>query len=342
MDHLAIDLGGRESQICVRGADGTILEEKRVATATLERFFASREKSVVVMETCAEAFRLADAARTAGHHVRVVPATLVKQLGVGARRTKTDQRDARALSEVSTRIDLPSVHIPSTPSREMKSRCGIREAQVRARTMLVNAVRGWMRGQGIHVRGHAEHLPAALRKYYATKKATQMPDFIANMLTTIDHLSETIHEADRDLATRAESDETCKRLMTVPGVGPVTSLRFVAALDDVTRFKSAHDVSAYLGLTPGEHSSSERKQRTSITKAGSPQVRWALTQAAWAARNSRGEHPMLAWALEVEKRRGKRVATIALARKLAGILFAMWRDGTSYDPRKGAAPPSTI
>src|SRR5512140_2195381 len=99
MDHIAIDLGGRESQICVRGPEGKILEEKRITTLALPRFLAGREKSVVVMETCTEAFRIADAARAAGHVVKVVAATLVKQLGVGARRTKTDQRDAQALSE---------------------------------------------------------------------------------------------------------------------------------------------------------------------------------------------------------------------------------------------------
>jgi transposase len=202
--------------------------------------------------------------------------------------------------------------------------------------MLVNAVRGWMRGQCLRVRGHAEHLPAALRKHFAERKATPLPEFIVDMLASIDRLSESIRNADRDLATRAAHDPVCVRLMTVPGVGPVTSLRFVAALDDVTRFKNAHDVQAYFGLTPGEHSSSDRQRRTSITKAGSPQVRWALVQAAWAARHSKGGHPMLAWATEVEKRRGKRVAVVALARKLAGILFAIWRDGTAYEPHRAA------
>jgi hypothetical protein len=84
----------------------------------------------VVVETCAEAFCVADAARQLGHETRVVPATLVKTLGVGARRLKTDQRDARALSEVSCRIDLPSVHIPTTESRDRKTMCGMREALV--------------------------------------------------------------------------------------------------------------------------------------------------------------------------------------------------------------------
>src|SRR5215470_17720016 len=139
MQHVAIDLGGRESQVCIRAADGTIVEEKR-------------PPSRVILETSAEAFRVADAAKTAGHEVRVVPATLVKSLGVGARGIKTDQRDARTLSEASCRIDLPSVHIPTPASRELKSVCGAREEMVESRTKLINNVRGWLRGQLWRVR----------------------------------------------------------------------------------------------------------------------------------------------------------------------------------------------
>src|SRR5262249_6152916 len=97
MEHVAIDLGAKKSQICVRSADGRILEEKRWPTGDLETCLAGRPTSRVVVETCAEAFCVADAARKLGHETRVVPATLVKTLGVGARRLKTDQRDARAL-----------------------------------------------------------------------------------------------------------------------------------------------------------------------------------------------------------------------------------------------------
>src|ERR1700721_4362304 len=109
MEHIAIDLGGRESQVCVRNEDGKILQEGKHPTGELEKIFEGRTRSRVIVETSAEAFKVADAALRQGYEVRVVPATLVKSLGVGARRTKTDQRDAQALSQVSCRIDLPSV-----------------------------------------------------------------------------------------------------------------------------------------------------------------------------------------------------------------------------------------
>ena len=183
MEHLAIDLGGRESQICVRRGDGQIVEEKRFRTAMLPAYLASRPRSRVVVETCSEAFRVADAALAVGHEVRVVPATLVRSLGVGARRLKTDRRDAQVLSEVSCRIDLPSVHVPSQQARQRKTMCGMREAVVGARTKLVNTVRGWLRAEGRRPRGgDAATFAARVRVLYAD---TPLPTYIERQLRTI-------------------------------------------------------------------------------------------------------------------------------------------------------------
>jgi uroporphyrinogen-III synthase len=116
-------------------------------------------------------------------------------------------------------------------------------------------------------------------------------------------------------------------------VGPVTAAAFVAALDDVTRFQSAHQVMAYLGQVPSEWSSGERQHRGHITKAGSPRVRWLLVEAAWRILRSRDPQAagLRAWAERIAARRGQRIAVVALARRLAGILYAMWRDGRPYD-----------
>src|SRR5262249_50899173 len=134
-----------ESQICVRAEDGTILEERRCRTAALPTYMAARPKSRVIVETCAEAFGVADAALELGHEGRGGPATLVRSVGVGSRGQKTDRRDAQILSEVSCRIDLPSVHVPSREARQRKTMCGMREALISARTKLINTVRGWLR-----------------------------------------------------------------------------------------------------------------------------------------------------------------------------------------------------
>jgi transposase len=334
MEHIAIDLGGRESQICVRSAEGKLLEELRWPTRALGEYLAKRSKSRVIVETCAEAFFVASHAAQLGHQTRIVPATLVKTLGVGERRMKTDKRDARKLSEVSCRIDLPTVHMPSTESRELKTLLGMRDALLASRTMLINTVRGFLRASATAIPKSADSFVRRAREVLGAT----MPECVERQLQAIDGLSVQIDAADKQLGQLAKTHSVCPRLMSVPGIGPVTALYFVAVVDDVSRFKSAHDLESYLGLTPGIDASSSKERNLSITKAGSSPMRKCLVQAAWAARRARGHHPMVGWSLAVEKRRGKRIAIVAFARKLAGILFAIWRDGTVYNPRDAAQP----
>lgn len=336
MDHVAIDLGGRQSQICVRAADGTILKETRYETKRLGAFLKKLSYSRVILETSAEAFRIADLAFERGHEVRVVPATLVKSLGVGARGIKTDVRDARATSEASCRIDLPSVHVPSARSRELKSMCASREALIGSRTKLINSVRGWLRRHVVQVRSGATHTFAERVRAKIPELPDGMPAHIERSLDTIEVLSKHIAEANTELQQVARNDTVCQRLMTVPGVGPVTAVRFIAALDVEHRFDNCHSVESYLGLTPGTWQSAARGHSTHITKAGSKHARWTLIQAAWCAMRTRKNDPMVLWAQGVAHRRGRHVAATALARKIAGILYALWRDGTTYNASRAA------
>jgi transposase len=340
VQHIAIDLGSKESQICVRAEQGEILHEGKVPTHSLDRYLKRQPHSRVILESCAEAFRIADIAQGCEHQVRVVPATLVRSLGVGARGIKTDRRDAQVLSEASCRIDLPSVHIPTDIARQRRSMCGARELLVASRTSLICCVRGWARTQLLKV-------PACQTEVFSKRvlaAAVTIPDgipvYIERLLVAINSLSEQIAAADKELEDLAAQEPVCQRLMSVPGVGPVTSMRFIAAIDDVSRFANAHAIQAFLGLTPGENSSSMRQQRTGITKAGPAPVRRALVQAAWSIRRARPLDPISQWAMEIEKRRGKFVATVAVARKLAGILFALWRDGSHYEPNHQLRKPT--
>lgn len=334
MEHIAIDLGGRESQVCVRRADGRIEEERRLPTLALPDYLAGRPRARVILETCSESFRVADAARAQGHDVRIVPTTLIRALGVGARRTKTDRRDAQALSAASCRLDLPSVHLPSPTARARKTLCGTRAALVSARTQLLNTVRGWLRQQGVRLRsGGVETFARRVR----AAGLPALPPAIERQLVTIEHLTFQIAAAARELDQLVTADPVCARLMSVPGIGSVTAALFTATLDDATRFPDAHAVASYLGLVPGEASSGDRTRRLGITKAGACAVRTSLVQAAWVTRRRAPNDPLVQWAGRIEQRRGRKVAIVALARKLAGILFALWRDGTTYEPRHGAA-----
>lgn len=333
MEHIAIDLGSRESQVCVRTAEGEILEERRVGTRSLGKYLANRPKSRVVLEACAEAFPVADAALVAGHETVVVPASLAPSLGVGERGVKTDVRDARNLSEASCRMSrLPRVHVPTQASRDRKAMCGLREGLVQARTKLINTVRGWTRPQGLGVIKSGAPTTFALRvREHVKSRGGTIPSYVELVLKSIQDLNVQIAEADQALEDAADSDPTCKLLMTAPGVGPTTAVRFAAAIDSVERFPNAHRLESYLGLTPGENSSSQRKRKTALTKAGPSKMRWVLVQAAWAARRYYKDDPLVLWSKEVEKRRGKQVAVMALVRRLAGVLYAMWRDRSPYN-----------
>jgi len=332
MQHLAIDLGGRESQICIRDERGKILRQARVFTSQLQRVLAEEPPSRVVMETCSESFTVAQWARSVGHDVRIVPASAVRALGVGARGLKNDVRDAQVLSDVSTKVDIISVHMASDLARERKARCTAREALVKARTQLVNTVRSFLRQHVIHVRCKAENLPKKAREVLLAS-SNGIPDYIERLLSALEAITDQIDRADIELSELAVQDKTCKLLMTVPGIGPVTAMRFVAAIDDPARFPSASHVCSYLGLTPGENTTGFKPRRTGITKAGAACVRRTLSQAAWCLWRTRPEDPLVLWAHRVADKRGKQKANIALCRKLAALMFVLWRDDSPYNPK---------
>jgi transposase len=157
-----------------------------------------------------------------------------------------------------------------------------------------------------------------------------LPSYIERQLDLIEALGAGIEAAHRELTWLAKQSEVASRLRTVPGIGILTSLAFVAVVDDIRRFQDAHRLESYVGLTPGEHSSGERQRRTSINKAGSSLLRFLLIEGAWRIYRLCPQHQMVLWAKEIEKRRGRNIAIVALARKVTGILFAIWRDGSSY------------
>jgi transposase len=337
VEHIAIDLGGRESQICVRNDAGEILEERRHPTTRLGLFLAKREPGGrVLLETSSEAFAVAELARDCGHEVRVVPTSLVRALGVGERKMKNDQRDARKLSEMDCRMEVPSVHIPSAERRDQQARVTARQGLVEARTKLINVVRSYFRTTATaQVKATSKTLAKNARKQLSHRR-DGIPDYIESILCVLDSLNEQIAKADEALQALAAADPVCKRLQTMPGVGPITSICFATAIDTVDRFESASRLTSYLGLTPGEDTTGFKTKRTNMTKAGSSRTRWVLVQAAWSMVRCRPNDPLTLWYRGVAGRRGAKIAIVALARKMAGILYAMWRDEQSYDPQKAA------
>ena len=161
------------------------------------------------------------------------------------------------------------------------------------------------------------------------------------LLTTLDA---EIRQADEAVRQIAVHDPVVARLTSAPGIGPVTAAAFVATLDRADRFAGAHQVESYLGLIPSEDSSADYRRRGHITKAGNPRMRWLLVQAAWAVWHSKkaDAQSLRAWAQRIAHRRGKSVAIVALARRLAGIVFAMWRDETPFEAARLGRRATTV
>ncbi len=217
----------------------------------------------------------------------------------------------------------------------------MRDLLVRARGRTISLVRTLVRSEGLRVRaGDADQFG---RYVSALELPDELQATIAPLLALWAHLTEQLTAADAQLVATVASNPVVQRLTTAPGVGPVIATAFVATLDEAGRFGGAHQVESYLGLVPSEDSSADRHRRGHITKAGNPRMRWLLVQAAWAALRSRRADAagLRAWANQVATRRGARIASVALARRLAGILFAMWRDQTTFHGAQvGAARPA--
>jgi transposase len=147
-------------------------------------------------------------------------------------------------------------------------------------------------------------------------------------------INEQVDQINEQLDEQVQEQEVPRRLCTTAGVGAVTATTYVAVIDNIDRFESASKVTSYLGLVPKERSSSEKRIQGGITKAGNSHLRWLLVEAAWSiVTHPRAETEYLrTWYNRIASRRGKQIAVVALARKLARILYAMWRDGTEFRP----------
>ncbi len=156
-------------------------------------------------------------------------------------------------------------------------------------------------------------------------------------------LHQQLADCDERIEHLAAQDPRVPHLRSVPCVGPVTAAAFLAAVDDAQRFRHAHQLEAYLGLVPRQYSSGETQRRGPITKAGHSRIRWLLIQAAVSIlrRHPPQAEALRTWALAIAARRGKQVAVVALARRLAGILFALLRDGTVFAPQRVRPPRPT-
>lgn len=349
MDHIGIDVHKKDSQICILTEHGELLERRiRTEPGRFAEELGPRPRARILIESATESEWVARCLEALGHDVIVADPNFAPMYAQRTRKVKTDRRDARALAEACVLGAYRRAHRLSDNQRHVRARLTVRDALVRTRTGYISVIRSLLRQHGWRVRtGAPESFSSRVR---TLPLPGRLLSEIAPLLAVLRQVNQQLAYSDDRIETLTATDARVRRLRTVPNVGPVTAAAFVAAIDDVTRFRRGHEVEAYLGLVPRELSSGETQRRGRITKAGPSRMRRLLVQAAVSL--LRRPDPRTAqlreWAMRLASRRGKKVAVVALARRLAGILYAMLRDGSSYEPsahhssrRPAATPPLT-
>ena len=258
------------------------------------------------------------------------------------RRSKTDAADARALLEAARDRDLRPVRIKSIEQQALQALHRTRSLWMSTRTSRINALRGFCREFGLHIPVGARTGLEAIARAVADERSA-LPQMLRStagtLLDEIRVLEARIAQLERDLSAVAAASEPCKQLMTIPGIGLLSSTAIVAATSgSVAHFTSSRHFAAWFGLTPKERSSGEQRRLGRISKMGDKYLRMLLThgarsvlQAAVASRN-RGKIPtgIRAWALALQNRSNHNKATCAIANKLARICYAVLRDRSAF------------
>lgn len=330
---VGIDLGDRGSRYAMINRAGKLIEEGEFANtaAGLAGVFEPLPRARAALETGAQSGWIARELERLGHEVLVGHAR--ELAGIWKTAYKNDRRDPVKLARYA-RADPALLHptrVRSEAAQRQLSVLRARDALVRARTLLVNAARGL-------AKTHGERLPKTSTKALAARAAqaltSELTALLGPLLEQIETLSQSIAAADRAIKQTAESDPDAKRLLTVPGVGPLTALSFLRTIEDPHRFRHSRDVGAYLGLVPRQAQSGASDPQLPISKAGDVRLRRLLVQCAHHILGPFGRDSALRrWALTLASRggaSGRKRAVTALARKLAVALHRLWVDGRCW------------
>jgi transposase len=340
MEYGAIDLHTRRSQIRILAEDETVVFDRRIDTtrAELSRLFGARPRMRILLESSTESEWVAQHLESLGHEVIVADPNYAPMYGSRSRKVKTDKRDVAALALACRRGIYRAAHRAAAATRTLRQTMRVRQHLVQARSGLISLLRAVLRQEGLRLpSGAAERVLQRLDQMAVPATVTAVLEPLRAVLS---QLTSTLTIANQAVEARAMADAVTQRLMTAPGVGPIVALTFQGILDTPTRFGGdAGRASAFVGLVPSEDSSAERQHKGHITKTGPSDLRVLLVQASWViwrGRSAAGAE-LRTWAQAIAARRGRRIAIIALARRLTRVLYAMWRDQTDFLVRPRAA-----
>ena len=335
---IGLDLGDRHSRVCVIDRAGTVVEERMVATTpeALRRYFSERPPARVVLEVGTHSPWVSRQLIDIGHEVYVANPSAM--YGTRRRTKRNDRMDAAYLARLG-RADVTLLHAIRHRGEHTQAHLAqvrARDQLVKSRTQLINHVRGAVKSVG-------HRLPASSADAFAKTAALHLPialaDALTPLLTMITTLTTQIRAFDRQLDHLAKTayPETT-RLQQITGVGPLTALAYVLLVDDPARFDTSRQAAAYFGLVPKLDESSQSTPQLRITKRGDALGRRYLVSAAHYILGPFGPACDLRRFGEALMIRGgpnaKKRAVVAVARKLAVLLHALWRTGTDYQPAR--------
>ena len=338
---VGFDIGDRRVEVCeVALASGEVLRRHKLATCrtALEPWLAAQPRARIVMETGTHAPWIARAARAAGHEVIVADARSVELITKS--RQKTDRRDAETLARLGRSDEklLRPAHVRSEQAQRERALLRLRDGLVRARSLQINALRGVMKTDGCPL--GACDADSFARRAREAMDASWLA-LAGPSLESIEELTRQIRSYDRQIETIAKERhlQAHARITQPDGVGTLTAMALITAVEDPRRFQSGHQMAAYLGLVPRRSQSGERDPDLGITKEGDRYARRLLVSAAHYVLERGPDTDLKRWGLGLEQRWGPKTrkrAAVAVARKLTGLLYRLWIAGTRYEPLRHA------
>jgi transposase len=311
------------------GADGLgeVLFRKKLGRGRLLAFFASLPPCVVAMEACAGTHHWGRELAKLGHTVRLIPPAYVKPF---VKRQKNDAADAEAICEAAQRPTMRFVPVKSEAQQASGVVFRARDLLVRQRTQITNAIRGHLAEYGYVAPKGVCYVERLIEQIGSLPDAAQPA--LRGLVQALRALDQQVAQLDREIARRAKEDETARRLMTIPGIGPVTAAALAALAPDPQAFRCGRDFSAWLGLTPLQKSTGGKQKLGQITKAGERTLRRLLVIGASAVIKQallRGA-PAGSWLAQMLARKPRMLVAVALANKTARIVWALLARGGIY------------
>jgi transposase len=333
---IGIDLGKNTFHLVGLDRRGAIVLQIKVSRGQLERRLANVPPCLIGMEACSGSHHIGRRLTALGHDVRLIPAQYVKPFLKGH---KNDYRDAEAIAEAVQRPTMRFVAIKTPEQMDLLALHRVRSRLVGQRTGLINQIRGFLIERGITVRQGVIPLRKALPDILSSNAevlSPRMVSLIADLTQDWRRLDERIATVSTEIEALAQQDQSCQRLMTVPGVGPIISSAVVAAIGNGAGFKQGRDFAAWLGLVPKQESTGDRTILGKISKRGNKYLRTLFVQAAHVVlvrRPAAAKRGLWPWIEQASRRLHRNMLAIALANKLARIAWAVLARGRAYEPR---------